>query len=92
MKKRNLERSKNSNNVCFKCGKQYHFIIYCPIHKDEHKKCINFEGHKNKSRNQLRDKSSKGEIVDHVAKEALAILGNSLSDSEGQNILKIHPY
>ena len=28
--------------------------------------------------------SSKREIVDHVVKEALDILGNSLSDSEGQ--------
>ena len=48
----------------------------------KHKKCVKFGGDKNKSRDQVRDKSSRREIVDHVVKKALAILGNSSSESD----------
>lgn len=52
------------------------------MHKGENKKCVKFGGDKNKSREQVCDKSSRREVVDHGVTKALAVSSNTLCDSE----------
>ena len=76
MKKGNLDAT-DSNDVCFKCGKPDHFIRNCPMHKAENKKCVKSREDKNKSRDQVRDKSNRRGIVHHVVEKALVVSSNS---------------
>ena len=78
----NSNRTENANDVCFKCGKQDHFIRDFPIHKGENKKCVKSGGDKNKSRDLVPGKSSKTKTVDYDVNEALAVKGDSSSDFE----------
>uniref|UniRef100_M1D6Y7 Uncharacterized protein n=1 Tax=Solanum tuberosum TaxID=4113 RepID=M1D6Y7_SOLTU len=79
MKKGNLDKATNSNDLCHKFGKSIHFIRNW--HKVEHKEYVKSGGDNDKRRDQVVNKSSKRETTDYVVKKASAIWGNTSSNS-----------
>ncbi|XP_070036328.1 uncharacterized protein [Nicotiana tomentosiformis] len=81
--KRGSSSKPKNYDLCHKCGKPGHFIKECPLLKqDQHKN--NFD--KATKRNPVPDKCFKRKnVADNVVKQALAVWGDSSSESEEEN-------
>ncbi|XP_070029728.1 uncharacterized protein [Nicotiana sylvestris] len=81
--KRGSSSNLKNYNLCHKCGKPGYFIKECPLLKqDQYKK--NFD--KAAKRNPVPDKCFKRKNADdNVIKQALAVWGDSSSESEEEN-------
>ncbi|XP_070025553.1 uncharacterized protein [Nicotiana sylvestris] len=81
LKRGSSSKSKNYN-LCHKCGKPGHFIKDCPLMKQEFSK---YNPEKAAKRNPVPDKDFKRKrFADNVVKQALAVWGDSSSESEDE--------
>ncbi|XP_019262645.1 PREDICTED: uncharacterized protein LOC109240450 [Nicotiana attenuata] len=81
--KKRISSKPKGYNFCHKCGKLGHFIKYCPLHKKDQYK---HNTGKTAKRNPVPDRKFKRkDVADNFVKHALAALGDSSSESEGDD-------
>nr|XP_009778224.1 PREDICTED: uncharacterized protein LOC104227641 [Nicotiana sylvestris] len=82
-KKGSSSRNTKGYDCCHKCRKPGHFITDCPLHKQVHYK---HNADKVGKRNLVPDRKFKRrDVADNIVKQALAVWGDSSSESEGDN-------
>ncbi|KAH0691226.1 hypothetical protein KY289_018584 [Solanum tuberosum] len=77
----NLHHTATTSDLCHKCGKAGHFIRDCPMFKVETKEYQRPGGEKEKRRDLVPEKNARKALADYVMKKALAVWGDSSSES-----------